>query len=592
MKRKVSSIRKLEESIRDDFRKSCKKQEVEISDITISYPPKIEMGDFAIPVFSIAKENKREPDVLAKKISETLPENDYIQWARADRGFVNIKIKNGILFSVICNEVEKRGERFGWTEKSSGKNVMVEYLSPNTNKPLHLGHIRNGVLGMTTSRILEANGHKVIKANLINDRGIHICKSMLAYQKWGKGETPQSSGVKGDHFVGNMYVLFNQKVKENPSLEKEVREMLQRWEAGDPEIKTLWKTMNNWVYEGFKETYDTYQFLFDEYYYESETYEQGKNIVQKGVESGIFEKTSERGVTVPLPERDFGKNEDGSQKQVTLIRPDGTSVYITQDLGTAALKTKKHKLNRLIYIVGDEQNYHFKTLFALFEMLRFPWAKNAFHLSYGMVELPEGKMKSREGTVVDADDIAAEMTELAEEEITKREREGGSRGNPEDKRKRAQKIGLGAIKFFLLANDPKHRIRFNPKETLSFEGKTGPYCQYAYARCQSILQKIEGEQKAKVDLSELGNPEELSLVRNILKFVQSIQQAERTLNPSTVCEAIHGTAQAFNQFYHAHQVLKAETEAERSARLQLVRATSIVLKTGLALLGIEVVEKM
>jgi len=479
-----------------------------------------------------------------------------------------------------------------WFEPT-GERVMVEYLSPNTNKPIHLGHARNGILGMAVSNTLEAVGHSVIKANLVNDRGVPICKSMVAYRKWGDGETPVSKGVKGDHFVGDFYVLYAKASDKDPSLEAEVKECLRRWEAGDQDTVNLWRLMNGWVYAGFDETYHAYGFAFDTTYYESETYQLGKDIVQKGLRLGVFERLSDGSIVAQLPVEKFGKDEFGKPRFVTLIRNDGTSVYMTQDLGTAVLKFDGHALTQSIHVVGNEQKHHFDCLFFLLNQLGFSWAEKCYHLPYGMVYLPEGRMKSREGKVVDADDLAKEMVDLAREEIAKRVYQSVT---AEVVTQRAQKIGMAAIKFFLLKVNSEKDIYFNPKESLSFEGNTGPYCQYAYARVQSILSRKESldiDSGAKPDFSLLGEKEELSIARAILQFPEALKSSADELNPSVLCDWVYNAAKAFNQFYHKHMVIHSEVSSDLAlARIKLLKAFCATVGYSLKLLGIETLDEM
>ena len=600
------TIRSLHEEILDGFWKvvheefgtSAQQLGAElIAKITMSRPPRIELGDFSIPCFPLSKALRAAPDVIAGRVAQRFAELPLIEWARAEKGFVNIKMKNEPLFAAPWSETTKDGgTAFGRSTESTGRRVMVEYLSPNTNKPLHLGHVRNGTLGMAVSNALGASGHTVVRANLVNDRGVHICKSMLAWQKWGNGETPASRGMKGDHFVGELYVLYSRQEKEHPELEAEIHEMLRKWEMGDPEIKKLWETMNGWVYAGFEETYRMLGFVFDTFYYESDTYTLGKDIVQEGLSRGIFVRTPDGAVVVPLPADQFGKDEKGKERVATVLRSDGTSVYLTQDLGTAVLKFDEHHLDQSIYVVADEQNNHFQTLFAILRMLGYSWADQCFHLSYGMVELPEGRMKSREGTVVDADDLVAGMTELAKQEIGARLAQNGTNIPAEELETRARKIALAAIKFYLLNVDPRRKIRFDPKESLAFEGRTGPYCQYAFARCSSILRKAAladpNWQDKQPDFSVLGNTEELLLVQRVSDLPQAIERTARSLNPSILCEAVYGIAQALSQFYHQHNVIGTEDEKARIARLHLIRMTGVALERGLELLGIEVIEEM
>lgn len=557
-------------------------------DVKLSFPPTIEMGDFCFECFSLSKELKKNPAEIAKILSENFKKTDVVENISATGPYLNVKIRNIELFSVAINNVLNKQLDFGNSLVNKSEKIMVEYLSPNTNKPLHLGHVRNGALGMSMSLILESSGAKVIKANLINDRGVHICKSMLSWKKWGDGATPESMKMKGDHFVGYWYVRYAKEAEKNPELENEIHEMLVKWEKGDPETVSLWKKMNAWVYEGYEETFKSLGLEFDKFYYESNTYKLGKELVETGVTKGIFRKDEKGAIVVDLPADEFGVEKDGTSKKATLIRKDGTSIYITQDLETARLKFEENNLTKSIYVVGSEQDYHFKVLFKLLNMLGFSWANNCFHLSYGMVYLPEGKMKSREGKVVDADDLVDGMIDLAKEEIKKRDKD--NKLISEEIEKRAKVVADAAIKYYLLQYSPRQDIYFDPKSSISFEGNTGPYCQYTYARAKSILEKASIEKTA--DFSKLGNTEELILINKIMNFPLQLELAALDLNPTKVVQAIYEIAKAFNQFYQKHQVLNLDDEELVKARLYLVEATSIAIKKGLSLLNIGVLEKM
>ena len=560
-------------------------------DLKLNFPPNVEFGDFAVECFPLAKQFRQNPAKIAQTIAADIQPNESIQTVTAVGPYVNFKLHNSLMFGGVCTEILKK-KTFGTSTAGIGKRVMVEYLSPNTNKPLHLGHIRNGVLGMGVSNLLEATGHTVTKANLVNDRGVHICKSMLAWKKWANGETPDSTCTKGDHFVGDCYVRYDEEAKKNPKLQDEVQEMLRKWESSDPATIKLWEMMNQWVYNGYEETYRKLGFLFDVFYYESNTYTLGKDLVQAGLGEGVFNEAESGAVIAPLPIDEFGAEKDGNQKVVTLLRDDGTSVYITQDLGTAKLKFNEHRPDRSIYVVATEQNYHFRCLFKLLKMLGFEWADGCYHLSYGMVNLPEGRMKSREGTVVDADDLIEEMRQLAEDEIRRRDTEDTL--SHKAIQKRAIAIGLAAIKFYLLRTRPELDINFEPNESISFDGFTGPYCQYAYARCASILRKSESRGLASIepDFSLLGTAEELELLRGLIQFPDVVADAARELTLARICNHVFAVAQALNQFYHRHPVLAAEPAALAAARLALVSASAIVIRNALTLLGIEALEEM
>ncbi len=428
--------------------------------LLLEFPPDVKLGDFSIWCFPFAKQFKKNPAEIANLVVKKIPASSTIKKVEAVGPYLNVKVPNAILFREVCSEVIDEEESFGNTSVGKGQRVMVEYLSPNTNKPLHLGHIRNGALGMAVSNLLQATGHFTVKANLINDRGVHICKSILAWKKWADGATPKSTGIKGDHFVGDWYVHYAKEAEKNVHLEEEVQGMLRDWESGKPETIKLWKMMNDWVYDGFAQTYKKLGLEFDVLYHESDTYKLGKDIVGEGLTKKVFYKDSRGAVVFNLPEAEFGKDNTGNTKKVTVLRKDGTSVYMTQDLGTALLKATKYKLDRSIYVVGSEQKYHFQCLFKILEALGYPWAKGCYHLSYGMVHLPEGKMKSREGKIVDADDLIEKMEKLAAEEIIKRDPE--NRLSEKEINSRAAKIGVGAIKFYLLRVNPSQNIHFDP----------------------------------------------------------------------------------------------------------------------------------
>jgi arginyl-tRNA synthetase len=560
--------------------------------LEIGFPPSTEMGHFAVACFPLAKQFRKSPAEIAGKIAESIVSDDVLQEASAAGPYLNIHVSTGVLFGDVCSEIISSENTFGDSFVGRDKRVMVEYLSPNTNKPLHLGHLRNGALGMSVSRLFEATGHWVVKANLVNDRGVHICKSMLAWQRWGEGSTPQSEGKKGDHFVGEWYVKFAQEAGGNKALEDDVQKMLQLWEAEDSETVKLWQTMNNWVYDGFSETYKNFGLAFDVFYYESDTYKLGKDVIQKGMEAKVFSRDTHGNAVFQLPAEEFGREKNGEPKKVTVLRPDDTSLYITQDIATSIVKINEHNLNFSVYVVGSEQEYHFKCLFQILSALGYEWAKDCYHLSYGMVYLPEGKMKSREGKIVDADDLIMEIKKLAADEIRRRDPDGSL--SEEEVKTRAEKIGIGAIKYYLLRVRPTQSINFDPAESISFDGFTGPYCQYAYARISGIVEKagINTGDPHDLDYSVLGNTEELQLLQKLIQFPQEVTGAVNELNPSRIAVHIFNTAKAFNQFYNKHQVIHAENEQLVEARLALIQATAAVLKKGLHLLGIEVLENM
>ncbi len=549
----------------------------------VGVPPQIEMGDFAVGCFMMAKQFNMSPSQIAIKLAEKLQGNEFGEF-KAVGPYVNIIVDNNILFSSICNGNPTQIQL-------DSKTIMVEYLSPNTNKPLHLGHVRNGVTGMAVSNILEHVGHHVIKANLVNDRGVHICKSMLAWQMFSNGATPDSKGMKGDHFVGDYYVKFAQVAKKDPSMEDKAQELLEKWEKGDASTVKLWEMMNSWVYAGFAESYAKFGFDFDVEYYESEIYKTGKSLVQNGLKKGVFVRDSSGAIVFNLSDEEFGTNEDGSSKKVTLLRDNGTSVYATQDIALAARKAKDYDLDVAVHVVAEEQEYYFKTLFAIFKALGYTWADRCYHLSYGMVELPTGRMKSREGTVVDADDLAQNMIDLAAIEITAKH---GDSLSEIEVAERAEKIGLGAIKFYLLNTNPKNKILFDPKKSISFNGATGPYVQYAYARAMSILEKAQQESISVCNSSfELlgDNIEERLLAQKLILFHHKISKAAIDYNPSILADAVYELAKVFHQFYNKQQVVIDDTKLA-GQRLALVDTTAKTLKTGLSLLGIEVLPKM
>ncbi|MDX9787193.1 MAG: arginine--tRNA ligase [Desulfobacterales bacterium] len=563
-------------------------------EVKIVAPPNVAMGDFAIECFALAKTFRKAPNQIAPQIAERFEKGDLIQEVTAAGPYINVKINPGELFYYACKELFTLPPFVTPPISKDSRRVMVEYLSPNTNKPLHLGHVRNGALGMAVARLYEATGCNTIKANLVNDRGVHICKSMLAWQTWGNGTTPETEGMKGDHFVGHWYVRFAKEADTNPSLEEKAQTMLQQWENGDSEIIRIWKMMNEWVYAGFAETYRRLGLAFDAFYYESQTYQHGKQAILEGLEKGILFRDQKGNTVFSLPEKSFGLNENGEPKKITLLRPDGTSLYMTQDIGTTLLKVADHHLESCIFVVGSEQNYHFQCLFTLLDALGNEWAKNCHHLSYGMVYLPEGKMKSREGKVVDADDLITSMEALAAEEVRKRDPDHEL--TEAEVLRRAEKIASGAIKFYLLRVKPAQDIHFDPQESISFDGFTGPYCQYAYARICGILRKAAergfdiATQPGAMHL--LGEEEELVLAHLLIRFPEAVARAARELNPSFIGNYIFNTAKSFNQFYNKHSVINAEEKELAIARLHLTAAVARMIKEGLRLLNIDVMEKM
>ena len=579
LKEIISEI--LSEALGEIFAKPELKVEIK-KNLKLSLPPDPNLGDFALECFLLAKLFGLAPVVIAEKISANLS-NPIFKEVKNAGPYVNLKIKESEFFSQSLKTKN-------WEEMSaSGRTVTVEYLSPNTNKPLHLGHVRNACLGAAIANIQKQIGNKTHKLILINDRGVHICKSMLAWQKFGNGETPESTGLKGDHFVGKYYVRFAQEADKNPDLESEAQAMLKKWEEGDTEILETWKKMNAWVYAGFEETYQELGISFDKFYYESNTYKLGKDIVEEGLAKGVFKRDEKGLVCYELPEEEFGLDQDGKKKKVVVKRSDGTTVYITQDMGTAVERFKDFVFDESIYVVGSEQRYHFKCLISILAALGYPWAKKIRHFAYGMVYLPEGKMKSREGKVVDADNLIKAMKDLAEQAIREKHPDLPAAEITE----RARVIGLGALKFFILRIGAEQDIHFDPKESISFTGVTGPYCQYAYARIHGILEKPKQQNIdfLSSDFSRLENLEEKLLAQKLLLFQEKVQESALSLSPSTLAIHIYETAKAFNQFYHLHEVLGGDIELTKS-RLLLISKVAAALKQGLELLGIEVLDNM
>ncbi|MBO7497021.1 MAG: arginine--tRNA ligase [Salinivirgaceae bacterium] len=582
--------------------KSLYSADANLDQIMFSTTRKEFVGDFTLVVFPFLKISKQKPEDTAAAIGAFLRDNlAEVADFNVVKGFLNIQLSATFWTEFLNDAIAD--DRFGMKPKgSSGKTFMVEYSSPNTNKPLHLGHIRNNLYGYSVAQILEANGHNVIKANLVNDRGIHICKSMLAWQKWGNGATPESLGVKGDKLVGDYYVRFDKEYKKQIADLKaqgmsdddaankapiilEAREMLRKWEAGDKEVVDLWKTMNGWVYAGFDVTYKALGISFDKIYYESQTYMLGKSIVMKGLEDGVLFKKDDNSIWIDL-------TADGLDQKL-LLRGDGTSVYMTQDLGTAHQRFEQFKLDELLYVVGNEQIYHFQVLKLVLKKLGFDWSDHITHLSYGMVELPEGKMKSREGTVVDADDLIAEMVNTARE--TSDELGKLQEFDDDYKSQIYNMVGLGALKYFILKVDPKKTMLFNPKESIDFNGNTGPFIQYTHARICSVLRKAEesGLKVAdKIDAATQLNEKEMQLAKLIFDFPAVVADAGTNYSPALIANHLYSLAKEYNQFYHDCSILKEEDSNVRSFRLALSKLTAKVIKTGSALMGIQVPERM
>jgi len=555
-------------------------------------------GNLTLVVFPLLRTSKKKPEETAEEIGAWMAEHcDAIASYNVVKGFLNLVISQKAWLGLL-NDIDS-DPHFG-EKKATDRSplVMIEYSSPNTNKPLHLGHVRNNLLGWSLAQIMEANGNRVVKTNIVNDRGIHICKSMLAWQKWGNGETPESSGKKGDHLIGDYYVAFDkhyreevkelvgkgmdeEQAKQEAPLIKEAHEMLVKWEQNDPEVRALWKKMNDWVYAGFDETYKALGVAFDKIYYESQTYLKGKAKVEEGLKKGLFERHEDNSVWADLT------NEGLDQK--LLLRSDGTSVYMTQDIGTAEMRYEDYPIDKMIYVVGNEQNYHFQVLSILLDRLGFKWGKELVHFSYGMVELPNGKMKSREGTVVDADDLIAAMIEDARR--TSDELGKFDDMSEEERQEIARIVGLGALKYFILKVDARKNMLFNPEESIDFNGNTGPFIQYTHARIRSILRKAAADSSLFTLHSSL-NMKEIELVQKMNDYAAVVEQAGKDYSPSGIANYCYELTKEFNQWYHDYSILGAEDEATRDLRLVIARNVAKIIKNGMALLGIEVPERM
>ena len=564
-------------------------------------------GNLTLVVFPFLKISKKKPEDTAQEIGQYLVDNcEAVSTFNVVKGFLNLVIAQSAWLSLL-NSIDA-DEKFG--EKKATEDsplVMIEYSSPNTNKPLHLGHVRNNLLGWSLAKIMEANGNKVVKTNIVNDRGIHICKSMLAWLKYGNGETPETSGKKGDHLIGDYYVAFDKhyreevkqlmaqfvaegmgeeeaekKAKEEAPLIKEAHDMLVKWEQNDPEVRALWKKMNDWVYAGFDETYKALGVGFDKIYYESETYLKGKAKVEEGLEKGLFERHADNSVWADLT------NEGLDQK--LLLRSDGTSVYMTQDIGTAEMRFKDYPIDKMIYVVGNEQNYHFQVLSILLDRLGFKWGKELVHFSYGMVELPNGKMKSREGTVVDADDLVETM--IADARQTSEELGKFDDMTDEERNEIARIVGMGALKYFILKVDARKNMLFNPEESIDFNGNTGPFIQYTHARIRSILRKAEGSAALPETTGDFLSQKEIDLIQKLNEYGAVVEQAGKDYSPSGIANYCYELTKEFNQFYHEYSILKEEDADKKAFRLVLAKNVAKVIKNGMALLGIEVPERM
>ena len=590
--------------------------------VTLQTTKKEFEGNLTVVVFPFLKASRKNPVATGQEIGEYLVNNcDAVEKFNVINGFLNIVIKPSFWASVL-NHIAGDADYGFKKETPDSELVMIEYSSPNTNKPLHLGHVRNNLLGFSLSEIMKANGYKVVKTNIVNDRGIHICKSMLAWQKWGNGITPEKAGKKGDHLIGDFYVLFDKHYKEEVKqilatdaevnaivaedaektaearkaaaeakspLMREAREMLKKWEAGDKDVRATWEMMNSWVYAGFDETYKRLGVDFDKIYYESNTYLEGKEKVLEGLEKGIMYRKPDNSVWADL-------TADGLDHKL-LLRSDGTSVYMTQDIGTAKLRYQDYPIDKMIYVVGNEQNYHFQVLSLLLDKLGFKWGKDLVHFSYGMVELPEGKMKSREGTVVDADDLMDEMIRQAKETIEAREQENAAKGKGSDftedeKDEIARIVGLGALKYFLLKVDPRKNMMFNPRESIDFNGNTGPFIQYTYARIQSLLRKA-APADLSADISAVEpNEKEVTLIQRLADFPSVVAEAGRTYSPALIANFVYELVKEYNQFYHDYTILGEADAQVRAFRLVLSRQVAEIARRGIGLLGIEMPQRM
>ena len=556
-------------------------------------------GNLTLVVFPFVKMARKSPEQTAQEIGEYLQEHcAAVEKFNVVKGFLNICVGNGAWIELL--RTIDSDEYFGMqSANEKSPLVMIEYSSPNTNKPLHLGHVRNNLLGWSLAKIMEANGNKVVKTNIVNDRGIHICKSMLAWLKYGNGETPESAGKKGDHLIGDYYVAFDkhyreqikelmaqgmdeEQAKQEAPLIKEAHEMLVKWENNDPEVRALWEKMNNWVYAGFDETYKTMGVSFDKIYYESQTYLKGKAKVEEGLAKGLFERHEDNSVWADLT------NEGLDQK--LLLRSDGTSVYMTQDIGTAEMRFQDYPIDKMIYVVGNEQNYHFQVLSILLDRLGFKWGKELVHFSYGMVELPNGKMKSREGTVVDADDLMALMVEDAYK--TSMELGKFDDMSEEERREIARIVGMGALKYFILKVDARKNMLFNPEESIDFNGNTGPFIQYTYARIRSILRKAAEQNIPLTSHQSDLTAKEIELIQKMNEFGTAVAQAGKDYSPSGIANYCYELTKVFNQFYHDYSILNEPDEQKKQIRLIISRNVAKIIKNGMSLLGIEVPERM
>lgn len=591
---------KLQQAVADIIEKLYASK-VDAKTIQVNVTRKDQNGDYTVVVFPLLKISKKAPDVTGKEIGEVLVDTvDEVSSFEVIKGFLNITLAKAYWANILNEAAANQDYGFKKADEKSPL-VMIEYSSPNTNKPLHLGHIRNNLLGYSLSRLISVNGNRVVKTNIVNDRGIHICKSMLAWLKWGEGCTPKSLNQKGDHLVGDFYVKFDKEYKaelkrlqeqglseeeaeEKSILMQEARQMLVKWEAGDPQVRNLWEKMNSWVYAGFDETYKLLGVDFDKIYYESNTYKEGKELVLKGLEEGKFYREDDGSVWADL-------TNEGLDKKI-LLRKDGTSVYMTQDIGTAKLRFRDYPIDKMIYVVGNEQNYHFQVLSILLDRIGFKWGKELVHYSYGMVELPEGKMKSREGTVVDADDLVQDMIDTAREMSKEQGKlEGYTIAEAENV---FRILALGALKYFILKVDPKKTMTFNPKESIDFNGNTGPFVQYAYARIQSVLRKAKDAGFEIPTTANAGalDAKEIQILRHIEQFPIVVEEAGSVYSPALIANFAYDLAKEFNQFYHDFSILKEEDAQKRGNRLLICQTVAQVIKNALWVLGIEVPERM
>ncbi|NQU65446.1 MAG: arginine--tRNA ligase [SAR324 cluster bacterium] len=557
-------------------------ERVDASQFKFEIPPDHKLGHLAFACFPLAKIARKAPQLIATQLAQSWGESPCFQQVAAVGPYLNFHfspryLAEGLIPACISSD------RYGDTDLGTGQTLLLEYSSPNTNKPLHLGHGRNNLLGSVLAGVLQRNGFKVVKANLVNDRGIHICKSMLAYQKWGSGETPERTGIKGDKLVGGYYILYDQKEKQDPEILQEVHELLRMWEAGDLETIALWKKMNGWVLDGFRSTYARMDVSFDKYYFESETYKGGRELVLAALEKGICVEEPNGAVAIDLEADKLGKK--------ILLRGDGTSMYMTQDINTTVSKFNDYDLDGCLFVVGSEQDNHFRVLFKVLDRFGYEWAERCEHISYGMITLPEGKMKSREGTVVDLDDLMDEMKALALQEIRKRTGNAAEEVSA-DLDRTAEAIGQAAIKYFILRTNAVKEISFNPQESLSFDGATGPYLQYTHARICSLLRKAEFSPAQIVFDNEAWNPEETALLVQLGRFPDTMAQSATDRNPAVLCGYIYELCRGFNKFYNEHPILKAESDTLIQARISLARAVKGVLYKTLQILGIVALEKM